>query len=279
MAKWALVLSGGGSKGMAHVGALQALEQLKLRPDLIVGCSMGAIIGGLYCSGMSCQELIHWLEHRFDLNHHMNMEYLEQPDTRLWKLLHEPACCQRMMESYGLDKPDSILALFRELTGDRLLESCQIPLIITAVDLLTSQQVALGSGSIARAMRASMAIPGVFSPVLHQGMVLVDGGVLDNMPVAVAREHEWVEKVVAVNVGKPLKIEHLGSAMSILAAAVWTAGRKPIRRAADAPSLEINIDLQIEERDFDAVNAYVNQGKKTVLSIAEDLQKLVQSSG
>ncbi|HPQ42472.1 MAG TPA: patatin-like phospholipase family protein, partial [bacterium] len=71
--KWALVLSGGGARGIAHVGVLRGCERLGMTPDLIVGCSMGAIIGGLYCSGMSTGAMEHWLEDEFRLDDHMDL--------------------------------------------------------------------------------------------------------------------------------------------------------------------------------------------------------------
>ena len=260
---WALVLSGGGAKGIAHVGALRGLEKLGLKPDLIVGASMGAIIGGLYCSGMTIDDMIDVLENQFELKDHMDLPHMEHPDTRLWKLLHDIETCRLMGERYGLDKQDSVLDFFRELTGDRLLENTDIPLVINAVDLLSSRQVELDSGSIATAMRASMAIPGVFTPVLQDDMVLVDGGILDNMPVAIARRRGF-ETVVALNVGKPVLPQHLGSAMSILATAVWTAGRKPDRTGNDKPTMEIKIDVEVQEQDFGSVMPYVEAGEQAV---------------
>jgi len=262
--KWALVLSGGGAKGMAHVGVFRALETLKMRPSLVVGCSMGAIIGGLYCSGMSVAEMADWLEYRFDLGTHMDLSHMDPPDTRLWKLLKDGPACRSMAERPGLDRPDSVFNLFRDLTGGCRFEDARIPFAATAVDLLESRPLVMDSGDIATAIRASMAIPGVFAPVVHDGAVLVDGGIWDNMPVAVAREKGF-ERVVAVNVTRPLKPEHLRDGMSILAAAVWVAGRKPERRGRDAPTVEIRVNVDVSDRDFDTVGPYIDAGERAAL--------------
>lgn len=262
--KWALVLSGGGAKGIAHVGALRAFETLNMTPDLIVGCSMGAIIGGLYCSGMTVKAMEEWLENEFQLADHMDLPHMDPPDTRLWKLLHDDESRRGMAGGMGLDRPGSMLGLFRDLTGGCRFEDARIPFAATAMDLLGARPVVMDTGSIAPAIRASMAIPGVFEPVIQDGMVLVDGGVWDNMPVAAAREKGF-DRVVAVNVGKALQPEHLGTGMSILAAAVWTCGRKPERRGVDAPTVEIRVDVEVSEKDFGTIRPYIDAGEQAVL--------------
>jgi len=272
--KWALVLSGGGAKGIAHIGAIKALESFGLKPDLIVGCSMGAIIGGLYCSGMSVEKMTDWIENRFNLREYMELPHMENPDTRLWKILQDQESCRLMRNRNGLDKKDSMLNMFRELTRDRLMEDTSIPLVVNAVDLISSRQIEIDKGSVATAMRASMAIPGVFSPVVFQDMILVDGGILDNMPISIARNRGF-ETVVAINVAKPLLPEHLTSAMIILSASIWIAGRKLIRHGIDQPSLEINPITSMTDEDFSNIAQIIETGEKTTKEHSDRLVKML----
>ena len=209
-----LVLSGGGARGLAHVGVLKALERAHVRIDAIAGTSMGAIVGGLYASGMSADELETELR-RIDW------------DALFASRVARPFLSQRRKEedfeiSTGLEfgvhdgqlnAPQGALSsrglelLLRRLTlpvrhvddFDRL----PIPFRAVATDMETGKPVILSHGDLAVALRSSMSVPGVFAPTDVDGRILGDGGLVDNLPVDVARAM-GVDEVIVVNIGTPL---------------------------------------------------------------------------
>lgn len=158
--KVALVLGGGGAKGAAAVGVLKYVEQSGVPIDMVVGTSIGSIVGGLYSMGTTSEQLDSLFR------------------NRAWTDLFT-----------GSLMGDSIVRTLRELTGSEVsFESLRIPFRCVAVDMNKMKEVVLKEGNLAQAMRASMAIPLVFKPVKIGNMKLVDGGVLNNLPVDVARD-------------------------------------------------------------------------------------------
>ena len=224
--KLALVLSGGGARGIAHVGVLKVLEELNVVPDLVVGTSMGAVVGGLYCAGWSPDELeqlvaqIDWSSVFSDRVARRNLSFRRKQDDR-------PVMIQTRLHFDGLkpvlpsgviraEKLDLILSALEALSipstdFDRL----TIPFRAVAADLATGDPVVLDSGSLATAMRASMSIPGAFPPVKLGGRELVDGGISANLPVGIARSL-GADAIIAVDISSPLVTqEDLGSFLAI----------------------------------------------------------------
>ncbi len=181
--KWTLVLGGGAARGLAHIGVLKFLEEEGLKPHRIVGTSMGALVGALYAAGLSARELEH-------------LALSMKPLDLLQRFLRFPGL-QGLMDSRHVE------AFVRQVAPVRRLEECRIPVAVTTVALHRAEEWVITRGDLARAVRASSAIPGVFSPVPYKDDLLVDGGVLDPVPVRAA--HQWsTQPVVAVNVlGRP----------------------------------------------------------------------------
>ena len=209
-----LVLSGGGARGLAHVGVLKALERAHVRIDAIAGTSMGAIVGGLYASGMSADQLETELR-RIDwdalfatrvarpfLSQRRKEEDFEI-STGLEFGVHDGqlGAPQGALSSRGLELLLRRLTLpVRHLSDfDRL----PIPFHAVATDMETGKAVVLSHGDLAVALRSSMSVPGVFAPTELDGHILGDGGLVDNLPVDVARAM-GVDVVIVVNVGTPL---------------------------------------------------------------------------
>jgi len=176
----ALVLGGGAARGFAHVGVIRALEQEKIPIDLIVGTSVGSLIGALYAHEMNSFEL-EWTAFS-----------LEKDDLLDYALLSA---------SMGPIKGDRLEAFVNKKVPVANIEGLKIPFAAVATDLNRGTRVVLDRGPLARAIRASCAIPGVFQPVEFQGRLLVDGGTVDNLPVAVARE-KGADIVIAVDIGQ-----------------------------------------------------------------------------
>lgn len=176
----ALVLGGGAARGFAHVGVIRTLEQEKIPIDLIVGTSVGSLIGAIYAHDANSFEL-EWTAFS-----------LEKSDLLDYTLLSS---------SMGPVKGDRLEEFVRTKVPVANIEDLRIPFFAVATDLNRGTRVVLDRGSLARAVRASCSIPGVFQPVSHQGRTLVDGGVVDNIPIAVARER-GADIVIAVDISE-----------------------------------------------------------------------------
>ncbi|HEX9082333.1 MAG TPA: patatin-like phospholipase family protein [Holophagaceae bacterium] len=182
--KIALVLGGGAARGFAHVGVIRALEQEKIPVDLIVGTSVGSLIGAIYASDASSFDL-EWTAFQ-----------LQKDDLFDFGVFNA-------LTGMGFAKGDKLEAWVKGHVKTANIEQMKIPFAAVATDLNWGYKVVLDKGSVARAIRASAAIPGVFQPVQHQGKILVDGGVVDNIPIDVARE-KGADLVIAVDISANL---------------------------------------------------------------------------
>ena len=196
---WALVLSGGGAKGLAHIGVLKGLEKAGFpKPAMVVGTSMGAIVGGLYACGMPPEKMARFAIDEFDIG-----DYLESPVFKIngpvGKVMQTGQALASLATRPGIDAGQRLLNLLEQLTDGKNFSETEIPFRCNAMDLVSGKEVVFSSGSVARAMRASMSFPVFFEPLMEGGMCLVDGGLLDNMPVAIARK-EGFSHILAVNV-------------------------------------------------------------------------------
>ena len=220
-----LVLGGGGAAGVAHVGVIRELERLGIRPDLITGTSMGAIIGGLYAAGYTPDDLERVaLEVEWDsiLNDSSN-RLLEHPLRRDSRL--EPLSVQADLPlgigatgvslNAGLVDGVKLTAILGQLTAQaneiQDFDKLPIPFRAVATDLATGQPVHLDRGPLVDALRASMSIPALFPPVARDGRLLVDGGVSNNLPIDVARQMGADIVIVSSIPPAEKQVEELGS--------------------------------------------------------------------
>jgi NTE family protein len=221
-----LVLSGGGARGAAHIGVLQILEQLHVPVDAIAGTSMGAVVGGLYASGLSAQEIarvaasLNWQDAFRDRPPRSELTFRRKQEDDSY-LVDFPVGVHNWSFQLpkGLIKGQSLEMLLRRLTLPVATTDSfdDLPTAFRAVatDLATGEPVVMRSGDLATAMRASLSAPGLFVPVEREGRVLVDGGIADNLPIDVARRMN-VDILIVVDVGAPLYArDRLGSATTI----------------------------------------------------------------
>jgi NTE family protein len=160
-----LVLSGGAVRGAAHLGVLQVLDEAGIRPDLVVGVSAGSVAGGLYCAGLSPVEL-----------------------QKIAKEMHWNQLGRLIRPGLGLFDISRMEGFIDDLTGGLTFEQLKIPFAAVAVDILTDKLVVFRAGPLSRGIRASCSLPGIFSPLEDGDRLLIDGGVLNNLPVSVARD-------------------------------------------------------------------------------------------
>ncbi|MBA1196880.1 BamA/TamA family outer membrane protein [Pseudomonas plecoglossicida] len=214
--KVGLVLSGGAARGLAHIGVLKALEEQGVRVDAIAGTSMGAVIGGLYASGYSVEELeklattLDWQQALSDAPPRKDVPFRRKQDDR--DFLVKQKLSFRDDGSLGLPLgviQGQNLALLLESklahTADtRDFDKLPIPFHAVATDIASGEKVVFRRGHLPQVIRASMSIPAVFAPVEMEGRLLVDGGMVDNIPLDVAREM-GVDLAIVVDIGTPLR--------------------------------------------------------------------------
>lgn len=209
-----LVLGGGGARGMAHISVIRMLEELHIPVDCIAGTSMGALAGGLYASGMSVdamQELVvstDWKRLFDDSINRVDRSYREKRDDRNGLTTIGIGIGDGKLKlSPGLLQGQRIVAMFEretvDVSGINDFDLLPIPFRAVATDLNSGEAVVIGEGNLAFAMRASMSLPGIFQPALLDGKVLLDGGLVNQVPINVVREM-GADIVIAVDVGTPL---------------------------------------------------------------------------
>jgi NTE family protein len=221
-----LVLSGGGARGAAHIGVLEVLEQLHVPIDAIAGTSMGAVVGGLYASGLSATQIatvansLNWQDAFHDRPPRTELTYRRKQEDESF-LVNFPVGVRdwSFQLPKGLIKGQSLEMLLRRLTLPvatiNSFDDLPTRFRAVATDLATGDPVVMQSGDLASAMRASLSAPGLFVPVERGGQVLVDGGIADNLPIDVARAMN-VDVLIVVDVGAPLFArDRLGTATAI----------------------------------------------------------------
>lgn len=211
-----LVLSGGAARGLAHIGVLKALEEHGVHIDAIAGTSMGAVIGGLYAAGYSVEELeelalgLDWQQVLSDDPPRQDVPFRRKQDDR--DFLVKRKLSFRDDGSLGLPlgviQGQNLALLLERLlvhTSDtRDFDRLPIPFRAVATDIANDKKVIFRSGHLPQAIRASMSIPAVFAPVEIEGRLLVDGGMVDNIPMDVARDM-GVDRLIVVDIGSPLQ--------------------------------------------------------------------------
>lgn len=209
--KVGLALGGGGARGAAHIGVLRVLEELHVPVDYVAGTSMGAVVGGLYASGMSPDEIeealtaIDWNDTLNDRTAYRELSYRRKEDESRYLTSFEAGLRgKRLKLPSGLQSAQKVRFLLQSnllpVAHVHDFDQLPIPFRAVAADIETGEAVVLGRGDLAEAIRASMSIPGVFSPMEIDGRLLVDGGIANNLPVDVVRAM-GADVVIAVDVG------------------------------------------------------------------------------
>jgi NTE family protein len=220
-----LALGGGAVLGGAHIGVLQALKEKQIRIDYIAGTSIGALVSALYAFGVSCDEMRKMA---------LDLDWLDVSGLSFSK--------------FGILNNEKIGAMVRKLIGDATFSQANIPLAINATDIGTGSKVILRSGSVAKAVMASTAVPGVFIPVEIDGRKLVDGGVLENVPLT-ALQNMGAEYMIGVDLNASQKFEEPHNVIDVLINTVKTGLISATRLQT------IKADLLMEP-DLSAYNLY-----------------------
>lgn len=256
--KIGLVLSGGGSKGFAHIGVIKVLEANGIRPDIVVGTSMGSTIGGIYASGMSVEKMEKAAR---------NFKANDIVDVNLFNWIRQGVVIGNKFVKY-MDK----------LTNNAKIEDFPIKYACVGCDLITGKQVVFDKGKFSIATRVSSSIPGIFSPYKKDGMLLVDGGVINNNPTELAYEM-GAEYVIDVDcVGKAYLLKDIKSITDILMSSFSLTQHlynKKCKKHSDAKIVINNYTHGYLERNKEAIIDIIHSGEiaamKKIERIKQDL--------
>ncbi len=221
--KIGLVLAGGGARGASHVGVLKVLERERIPVDYVAGTSMGSIVGGMYASGMPPEEIerqmaaVDWDGVFQDKVDRQDRSYRRKTDDRLWLYGIKPGYADGKIKlPPGLVQGQKISLLLTSLTlpvaDVKSFDELPIPFRAIAADIQTGDKVVLDSGNLAKAIRASMAVPAALAPVPWEGRRLVDGGIASNLPVQTVKDM-GADIIIAVDLGQPLSEHELGESL------------------------------------------------------------------
>ena len=289
----AVVLSGGGAKGMAHIGVLKVLEKAGIPVDIVTGTSMGSIIGGLYAIGYNAnaldsmvrvQDWGYVITDKEDLRHQSLGDRRKQNTYLISTGL---AIGKRNLQGGGIIKGKNLAELFSQLCvgfNDSLdfTRDLPIPFACVATDIVDNSEVDFHSGWLPKAMRASMAIPAAFSPVRMGKRVLVDGGLKNNYPADIAREM-GAEVIIGVTVqGAPKEAEDLGGTMSILSQIIDVNCKNKLEENLAITDLHLQVDTKgYGSASFSqaAIDTLIRRGEEEAMRHWDDIIALKQRIG
>ncbi|MBN1292577.1 MAG: patatin-like phospholipase family protein [Candidatus Latescibacteria bacterium] len=272
-----LALSGGGARGIAHIGVLQALENMGIRIERIAGTSMGSIVGGLYAAGYSTEYLANTFENTDWGNYlssspHRRSSYVSMKEVYDWPLF------ELRFDGFKAKIPSSLssgqhftsvlswlcLGPTFECQGD--FDKLHIPFRAISTNLNTGSKAILSHGSLARAIQASSTIPLLFTPVPWGNMLLVDGGIVDNLPVTVVREM-GCDFVIASAVEESMHpVKDLDNAINIADNVTSIPMRNMTRLSKNLADFVISPDMDnFSSTDFDQIPEMIEQGRQAML--------------
>jgi len=250
--KIGLALGSGASRGFAHIGVLQVLEEIGIRPDYIAGSSMGAIIGALYAAGMT-PKMMEGIASNIDA-----------------KLCYDVGFSKR-----GFMQGKKVEELIRMLTRNMDFKDLPIPLAVTAVDLITNQRVIINEGKVYKGVRASISIPGIFQPVIDGDRVLIDGGILERVPVNVVREM-GADVVIGVDVAFRGKHRPPENFIETILQTMEVMELEIIRHTIPSDDIIITPEVYLANPlSLESVDIAIEAGKKAAWKAMDKLKALV----
>ena len=280
-----LALSGGGARGYAHIGVLQVFEELRVPVDFIAGTSMGSMVGGLYATGLSAEHIedimlpLVWPDLFDDEPARRERAYRRKEEDQRYVLDFEAGFRGgKLVLPRGLASGRKLKFFLREstmpVTGIQDFDALPIPFRAVGTDLEKGNAVIIDQGDLSKAIRASMSLPGMFSPVVYGGQQLIDGGVVMNLPIDTVREM-GADMVIAVDIGLPLrKLEEVKTLMDVSSQAMGVTSRKSVEEMLPRADLVLIPQIQTYGTlEFAAVAALIEHGRQEALAHRETLEK------
>lgn len=252
--KIGLALGSGGARGFAHIGVLKVFEEYQIPIDYIAGTSMGSVVGVLYAN-------------------RINIDLLGKLVAHLKKKNY----VDLVVPKRGLIRGTLIKEMIRLLTHGKRLEELAIPTSVVATDLLTGQRVVFQEGPIDDAVRASISIPGIFEPVTYEDQLLVDGAVVDRLPISVVRDM-GADIVLAVDVGPTELNREIRSIFDIISQTLDIMEKETSRHRRVKADVLIRPEIGSHGiTQFERVEWLIQQGEKSARQMISKVQKLIEN--
>jgi NTE family protein len=253
--KVALVLGGGAARGFAHVGVIRLLEQEKIPINMIVGTSVGSLIGALYASDPNSFNL-EWLSFS-----------IEKDDIFDYSVIYS---------KMGPVQGDRLEKFIQTKVKAKTMEQMKIPFYAVATDLNAGNTWVFEKGSVAKAVRASCSIPGIFQPLEMGGRMYVDGGVTDNLPVDVARAR-GADIIIAVNIQKNIRNPHINSLVDVILQSIDIMGRELVIHKSRGYDVLIEPNVgDVSMTDFTQKKKLMDAGIQAAKQALPKIRKLIE---
>ncbi len=269
-----LALGGGGAKGLAHILMLETLDEMGIRPHVIAGTSIGAIIGAMYAAGLSGKEIRAQIEQFFVDQDEAERKLFALPKSMRWLDFIDPA-----FASGGLLDSSDFIAWLGEVLPTSNFRGLEIPLTVITAELLTGREVIMKSGALLPALQASMAVPGVFPPVEVNGYSLVDGGVANPLPYD--RVQDDCDIVIAIDVSGSRDLEdgETLSSMGVLLQSFTAMSRNILieKLKRQRPTVYIKPDIRnVKMLEFYKAREIFEQTRPAQRQLVRDLKKAIR---
>lgn len=252
--KVGLALGAGGLRGMAHVGVLRVLERENIPIDCIAGCSIGSMIGALYCAGLDAETI-------YKLAKHLK--------RRHW--------LDFVMPKMGVIAGDKVLAMMRLLTQQKHFNQLQKPLAVVATDLINGKEIVFKEGEVAPAVRASISVPGVFIPFQWQDMLLVDGAVLNPTPIDVVR-NMGADIVIAVDLARKGAPSPITNLFDVMIESINIMERQIFNQRQQQCDVLVCPEVaHISPSSFEAMDECVQKGEETIVELIPEIRRLLET--
>ena len=287
-----LVLGGGGARGAAHIGVLEVLREQRVQIDCVAGTSMGGLVSGAFAAGLTPDEMLQAMDEADWRDMFMDSPAASDINARNRNLSRRflPGSEIGITPNGAVPLPgvvsgQKIKLFFNKLVrseyGEPQIENLKMPLSVIATDLVSGDKVVFQKGSLTKAMRASMSVPGLMSPVEDGGTRLVDGGLVDNVPIDEVRKRCNPDIVIAVNVGSPLlKANEIGSLVSVAGQMVNILTEQNVTKSlASLKPTDIYIKPNLEgitAGDFERYAETAKRGRVAAEAVIGQLRKLSQ---
>lgn len=254
--KVGLALGSGGLRGLAHVGVLRALEREDIPIDYIAGCSIGSMIGALYCAGHSPDTIIKLAKHL---------------KPRYW--------LDFVMPKLGIISGDKVLNTVRLLTQQKKFSELNIPLAVVATEINNGREVVFTEGDVAEAVRASTSVPGIFVPHKINDMTLVDGAVLNPTPIDVVR-NMGADVVIAVDLAHAGVVCNITNIFDVIIQSIDIMERELLKRRRRHCDILIQPDIaHVSPSSFENIDECVRLGEEATEKLMPEIKKKIMSGG
>lgn len=251
--KTALVLGGGSARGLAHIGVLKAFQREKINFDLVVGTSIGAFVGAVYALG---EDMTEAEEAALNFNAMESLDFIIPP-------------------TMGLIKGNRIQTIIKKFVNEKMFSDLKIPMAIVATDIENGKEVVFTEGPLVDAIHVSCSYPGIFAPQRINGQLLVDGGIINTVPVSVARRM-GADIVIAVDVGFCVQVGEIKNIFAIILQAFQIIGDELNRYQAMQADVVIRPDLgPINQLDFASAKTSIQKGEMSALEKLKEVKRSI----